>query len=56
MELLIRDDCSGYTVPQAEREALIAFYLAAGGGLDTSDANTHLDRYILGCRQSDLNK
>jgi Leucine-rich repeat (LRR) protein len=34
------DDCSGYTVPQAEREALIDFYLAVGGGLDTSDENT----------------
>ncbi len=35
------DDCSGYTVPQAERDALISFYLATGGGLDTSDANTY---------------
>ena len=28
-------------MPQAERDALISFYLATGGGLDTSDANTY---------------
>ena len=28
------DDCSGYKVPQLEREALIAFYNSTGGGTD----------------------
>ncbi|QTE21635.1 leucine-rich repeat domain-containing protein [Polaribacter cellanae] len=33
------DNCTGFRVPQSEREALIAFYIATKGG-DAIDANT----------------
>ncbi|WP_340935902.1 leucine-rich repeat domain-containing protein [Polaribacter haliotis] len=36
----ISDNCTGYRVPQKEREALIAFYKSTGGGANTSDEGT----------------
>ncbi|WP_334055897.1 leucine-rich repeat domain-containing protein [Polaribacter sp. P097] len=36
----ISDNCTGFRIPQNERQALIDFYLATGGGENTADENT----------------
>ena len=36
----VSDSCTGYRVPQSEREALIAFYNSTSGGASTSNSNT----------------
>ena len=41
------DDCSGFRVPQSERDALIALYLATGGGdeIDSENAITWVGEF-----------